>query len=60
MTVEEWLGKDNQIGIDIWNGKYRYKTIDESFDEWLDRISAGNENLKKLIVEKSSYLVAES
>lgn len=56
MTVEEWLGKDNQIGIDIWNGKYRYKTIDESFDEWLDRISAGNENLKKLIVEKKFLL----
>ena len=50
MTVEEWLGKDNQLGIDIWNKKYRHD--DESFDEWLDRITAGAEEIKKLILEK--------
>ena len=50
MTVQEWLGQDNQLGIDIWEKKYRYNN--ESFDEWLDRISGGNEELKKLIVEK--------
>lgn len=50
MTVEEWLGKDNQLGIDIWNKKYRYNN--ESFDEWLDRITAGNEPVKELILEK--------
>ena len=25
MNVEEWLGSDNKLGIDIWNKKYRYK-----------------------------------
>lgn len=50
MTVEEWLGKDNQLGIDIWSKKYRHDG--ESFDEWLDRITAGAEEIKKLILEK--------
>lgn len=47
MTVEEWLGQNNQLGIDIWNKKYRYNN--ESFEEWLDRITAGNEDVKQLI-----------
>ena len=50
MTVEEWLGKDNQLGLDIWHKKYQHDN--ESFDEWLDRVSGGNENIKKLIIEK--------
>ena len=50
MTVEEWLGNDNQLGIDIWNKKYRYK--DETFDSWLDRISNGNEKVKNAIINK--------
>lgn len=48
--VEKWLGPNNQLGIDIWNKKYRYKN--ESFEQWLDRVSGSNENLKKLIKEK--------
>lgn len=50
MTVQEWLGQDNQLGIDIWEKKYRYNN--ESFDEWLDRVSGRNEELKKIIKEK--------
>ena len=50
MTVQEWLGNDNKLGIDIWNNKYRYN--DESFDEWLDRVSGGNDELKQLIKER--------
>lgn len=50
MTVEEWLGEDNKLGIDIWKKKYCYD--DETFDQWLDRISDGNEELRQLIVEK--------
>lgn len=50
MRVEEWLGKDNRLGIDIWNKKYRYNN--ETFDEWLDRVSAGNTNIKKMIINK--------
>ena len=50
MTVEDWLGKDNQLGIDIWNKKYRWK--DESFPEWLNRVSGGDYELMDLIVTK--------
>jgi ribonucleoside-diphosphate reductase alpha chain len=49
MTVQEWLG-NNQLGIDIWEKKYRQNK--ESFDEWLDRVSGGNEDIKALIKEK--------
>ena len=47
MTVEEWL--NTELGIQIWNGKY--KNGDETFDQWLDRISSGNEDVKRLIIE---------
>lgn len=50
MIVEEWLGKDNKLGIDIWNRKYR--DGNETFDEWLDRVSGGDEDVRRLIVEK--------
>jgi len=50
MTVEDWLGADNTIGIDIWNKKYRYG--DETFVHWLDRVSGGNASVKHLILEK--------
>ena len=50
MKVQEWLGKDNELGIDIWTRKYQYNN--ESFDEWIQRISNGREQLAKLIREK--------
>lgn len=50
MTVEQWLGKDNQLGIDIWQKKYQQDN--ETFEEWLDRVSGGNQAIRKLIVEK--------
>ncbi|MGI6069085.1 MAG: adenosylcobalamin-dependent ribonucleoside-diphosphate reductase [Blautia sp.] len=50
MTVQEWLGEDNKLGIDIWERKYRYN--DESFDEWLDRVSGKNAEVMQLIKEK--------
>ena len=46
MELEEWLGKDNQLGIDIWNKKYR--DGEENFEPWLGRITAGNEELAQL------------
>ena len=49
MNVEKWL-EGNQLGIDIFNKKYRYNN--ESFDEWLDRVSGGNKALRDLILEK--------
>lgn len=49
MTIQEWLD-ENQLGIDIWNKKYRHNN--ESFDEWLNRVSNGNPEVKQLILEK--------
>lgn len=48
--LQEWLGEDNQLGIDIWHKKYQHD--DESFDEWLDRVSAGDEDIKEEIEAK--------
>lgn len=45
----EWLN-GNQLSYDIWNNKYRYNN--ESFDQWLDRVSGGNTEIKRLIREK--------
>ena len=50
MTVQDWLGEDNKLGIDIWERKYRFN--DESFEEWLDRVSGGNDDVKELIKDK--------
>jgi len=50
MTVQEWLGENNELGIDIWTKKYCNNN--ETFDEWLDRISGGNETVRNLIKEK--------
>lgn len=50
MTIEDWLGKDNELGLSIWHKKYQYKN--ETFEEWLDRISGGDKELRQLIVEK--------
>ena len=49
MDIKDW-GLNGQLGIDIWNNKY--KQGDETFDEWLDRISNGDEELRQLIVDK--------
>lgn len=50
MVVKDWLGADNELGIDIWEKKYQYNG--ETFDQWLDRVSGGNEDVKQLIKEK--------
>lgn len=48
-TAWDWLG-NNQLSYDIWSKKYRYQN--ESFEEWLDRVSGNNSKIKKLIREK--------
>ena len=50
MDVKEWLGENNQLGLDIWEKKYRYEN--ENFEEWLDRVSGGNQSIRNLIKEK--------
>ena len=50
MTIQEWLDENNQLGIDIWNKKYRFNN--ESFDEWLNRVSGKDVNLRQLILDQ--------
>lgn len=50
MDVTDWLGVDNTLGIEIWNKKYRHG--DETFDQWLDRVSGGDADIKNLILKK--------
>lgn len=49
MTEQEWLG-DSQLSLDIWHKKYQVGG--ESFEEWLDRVSGGTEEVKELIRAK--------
>ena len=50
MDEKDWLGTENQLAIDIWNKKYKYE--DETFEQWLDRVSNGDKDVKRLIVEQ--------
>lgn len=50
MDINEWLGNDNQLGIDIWEKKYRHDN--ETFEEWLDRVSNKDDDVKELIKTK--------
>ncbi|AMK13910.1 ribonucleoside-diphosphate reductase adenosylcobalamin-dependent [methanogenic archaeon mixed culture ISO4-G1] len=50
MDIKDWLGEDNQLGIDIWTKKYCYEN--ETFDQWLDRVSGGNKEIRRMIEEK--------
>lgn len=49
MIEQEWLN-NNDLSLAIYNKKYRNN--DESFDDFLDRISAKNNSIKKLILDK--------
>lgn len=54
MNVKDWLGENNALGIDIWEKKYRYGN--ETFDEWIERVSGGDQELKKLIADRKIML----
>ena len=45
----QWLN-ESELSYDIWSKKYRVNN--ESFDEWLDRVSGKDPSVKKLIEEK--------
>lgn len=49
MEIEEWL-ENKQLSLDIWSKKYRYKN--ENFEQWLNRVSGGNSEIRRLIKEK--------
>ena len=48
LKVENWI--TSELGQNIWEHKYRYNN--ESFEQWINRISNNNEDVKKLILEK--------
>ena len=48
MKINEWL--DSQLGIDIWTKKYQQNN--ETFEEWITRVSGGNEDVAQLIRDK--------
>lgn len=50
MTVKEWLGEENQLGIDIWTKKYAAEG--EDFDFWITRVSGGNKEIAQYMKEK--------
>ena len=50
MTIEDWLGQENQLGMDIWTKKYC--SDGEDFEAWIQRISGGNEEIGRYIKEK--------
>lgn len=50
MDIANWLGKDNKLGMDIWEKKYKYDG--ETFNEWLERVSGGESELKEMIANK--------
>ena len=50
MTVEQWLGEDNKLGQDIWKNKYQHDN--ETFDEWIERVSGNNKEVAELILNR--------
>jgi ribonucleoside-diphosphate reductase alpha chain len=48
MELKNWL--NTQLGQDIWTRKYQ--NGDETFDQWLDRVSNGDDAVKDLILSK--------
>ena len=49
MTVNEWLNNE-ELPITIWKNKYQQDN--ETFEQWLDRVSGSNEDVKELIRKK--------
>ena len=54
MTEKEWLGSENQLGIDIWKNKYCYEN--ENFEHWLDRICDGDEGSYRACQSKEVFI----
>ena len=48
MELKDW--NLSKLGEDIWHNKYQQNN--ESFDDWIKRVSGGNEQVAQLIVDK--------
>ena len=49
MEIKDWLKDSTELGIDIWKGKYQ--NGNETLDEWFDRVSGGNQDIKQMIIK---------
>ena len=49
MDYKQWLN-NNELAISIWTHKYQYNN--ETFEQWLDRVSDGDNKVKQLIRDK--------
>lgn len=49
-TVEQWLGQDHVIGVDIF--KRKYLRPGETLDMWFDRVSGGDQEVRDLIAAR--------
>jgi ribonucleoside-diphosphate reductase alpha chain len=50
VEVEKWLN-GNQFSLNIWKNKYQFNN-EETLEEWFDRVSGGDPDIRRLIVEK--------
>lgn len=48
MKLEEWV--EGELGESIWKNKYQFDG--ETFEEFLDRVSNGNKDIRKRIKNK--------
>ena len=48
MEIQNWI--NSEVGQDIWTRKYQ--NGDETFEQWLDRVSNGDSEVKQLIRDK--------
>ena len=48
--IEDWLGENNKLGVDIWRNKYQHNG--ETFDEFLDRVTKSDDEVKNLILKR--------
>lgn len=47
-NINNWL--HSELALNIWSRKYQFEG--ESFEQWLDRVSGGDKDLKELIFDK--------
>ena len=59
MTVEEWLGEENQLGTDIWTKKYCNEG--ESFEQWLEETEKdiNEETVQPGLVPATTYMAMD-
>lgn len=48
MKFLDWI--DDTLASDIWSKKYQWDN--ETFEDWLDRVSGGYDDVKQLILDK--------